>query len=779
LNKVKKILFISLLSLSIIFAAVILSLSPLAKYLIEKYDTKYTGREITLDLAYVNPFTGYVYLKNLKIYEPKNDSVFFSVNGLSAHVAVRKLFFKTYEIHDVRLDHPRGIIIQNQKEFNFDDLIDRFSSKDTATVPNKAPLRLSIFSIKINDGEFYYLEKQIPINYFIKKVNIESYGFRWDKDTMVTHIAFLPGIGTGNVNGSLTINLKNLDYYMNATIKKLDLNIIDQYLQDLTNYGTFRANLDADVKAKGNFKDEEKITTSGIMAINDFHFGKNLKEDYVSFNKLKVSINEVSPKNHVYSFDSILLIHPYFKYERYDHLDNVETVFGKNGANVQAARVDNTKFNLIIEIGRYIKAVSKNFFRSPYKVNRLAIDSASFMFNDYSISEKFSAGLSPLSFAADSIEKSHERVTCFLNSGIKPYGKLALAFSINPKDSTDFDLQCQLQNVPVAMFNPYVISFTSFPLDRGTLEFNAQWHVLNGVIKSNNHLVLVDPRVSKRVRNKDTKWIPVPLIMAFIRERGNVIDYEIPITGDLKNPKFHFGDVIIDLVENIFVKPPTTPYRLKVKNIETEIEKSLSLKWRMRQDVLEPNQKKFIEKMADFVEQNPDEIISVYKEQYAAKEKEYILFFEAKKKYFLTANSSHINSFSSADSEMVDKMSVKDSLFINYLNKQINKKQLFTIQEKCAELIDSSIINTKFNQLNKRREADFISFFKMKNAEKQVKFSADKNVTPYNGFSFYKIAYKNEFPESLLKAYRKMNELNDVSPRKKFKKEHEKYIEAL
>src|SRR6185437_15047157 len=243
--------------------------------------------------------------------------------------------------------------------------------------------------------------------------------------------------------------------------------------------------------------------------------------------------------------------------------------------------------------------------------------------------------------------------------------------------------------------------------------FNAQWHVINGVIKSNNHLVLIDPRVSKRLRNKDTKWIPVPLIMAFIRERGNVIDYEIPITGDLKNPKFHFGDVIIDLVENIFVKPPTTPYRIKVKNIETEIEKSLNLKWQMRQDILESKQKKFVKKMANFIKQNPDGFIRVYKEQYATKEKEYILFFEAKKKYFLTTYSSSINSFSSADSEMVDKMSVKDSLFIN--------------------------------QLNKRREANFISFFKIKNVEKRVKFTTDENVTPYNGFSFYKITYKNEF----------------------------------
>ena len=47
----------------------------------------------------------------------------------------------------------------------------------------------------------------------------------------------------------------------------------------------------------------------------------------------------------------------------------------------------------------------------------------------------------------------------------------------------------------------------------------------------------------------------MPLIMTFIRERGNVIDYEIPITGNLKDPKFHLSDVIFDLLGNIFVKP--------------------------------------------------------------------------------------------------------------------------------------------------------------------------------------------------------------------------------
>ena len=53
-------------------------------------------------------------------------------------------------------------------------------------------------------------------------------------------------------------------------------------------------------------------------------------------------------------------------------------------------------------------------------------------------------------------------------------------------------------------------------------------------------------RLSKRIKNDDMNWIPMPLVMAFIRERGNVIDYEIPISGNLKNPKFHFRDVVFD-----------------------------------------------------------------------------------------------------------------------------------------------------------------------------------------------------------------------------------------
>src|ERR1035437_598263 len=114
MHKLKKISLIFIIIIVSIAVLVVLFISPITKYLIEKYDEKYTGREITMDWAYVNPFTGYIHFNDLKIYELKSDSVFISVNGISVNIAMLKIFSKTYELSEITLDHPRGIIIQNK-----------------------------------------------------------------------------------------------------------------------------------------------------------------------------------------------------------------------------------------------------------------------------------------------------------------------------------------------------------------------------------------------------------------------------------------------------------------------------------------------------------------------------------------------------------------------------------------------------------------------------------------------------------------------------------------
>lgn len=770
MRKLKKALLIFISTLILFIAVLLILISPLTEFLVERYDVEYTGREITMEDADVNPFTGNIHFDELKVQELKSDSVFFSAAGVSANIAMLKLFSKTYEITEFSLDSPRGMIIKNQKVLNFNDLIGKFSSKDT-TGSDKPPVHFNILSIKINNGEFHFHDANVPVNYFIKNVNIESKGKLWDVDSIAAQFSFSSGTGKGNAKGDLAMNVTSMNYSLAVAIQKFDLDIIQQYLKDLTNGARFSANLDADVKATGNFNDGENLTASGIVAINDFHFGKIEGEDYASFTKLVLDVNELSPSGHKYICDSISLDRPYFKYELYDHLDNLQVMFGKDGANIAAAATDPAKFNLVIEIANYVKLLSKNFFESNYKINRVAVYNGSLHFNDYSISEKFAMQLDPLTILADSIDKNRDRVNVSLRTGILPYGDAWVTLSINPKDSGDFDMSFRIADLPGAMFNPYVISQTSYPLDRGTIEADGQWNVRNGEIKSSNHVLVIDPRFTSRLKNKNNKWRPMFLVMPFVRERGNIIEYNVPITGSLKTPKFHLKDVLMHVLENVLVKPVTTPYRVHVKSLETKIERSLTLKWEMRQNTLGPKQERFVRRMAYFLDKNPEATIIISPQDYSIKEKEYILYFEAKKKYYMLTRNRNEETLTSADLSRIDKMSVKDSLFVQYLDNNTEGAKLHTIQEKCYQVVGPSIIDAVYQQLNSKRMAEFLSPFKSREVEGRVRFVKGENIIPYNGFSFYQVEYKGASPESLKSAYRLMEEFNEGAPRKEFKSE--------
>jgi hypothetical protein len=778
-TKFKKPIIIVISSIIFLVVVAIVFISPITKYLIEKYDVKYTGRQIKMDWVYVNPFTGYVHFSNLKIYEYKSDSIFISMKGLSANFSMFKLFSKSVKLTELTFDQPRVIIIQTKHNFNFDDFGTTFSSKGPPN-KNQKPFHFYFHNIKIKEGHFYYRDRETPVNYSIKNVNIEiKDGWSWDNDVISANVSFLSGTGTGGMKGSYSMNLKTLNYILNVEVNKFDLKVLEQYLKAYANYGTFRANLDANLKTFGCFKDAENINIHGQLAINSFHFGKNPAEDYLSFNKLVFNVTDVNPMKHRYVFDTMALIHPYYKYENYDYLDNIETMIGKNGEKISAGLVDTDKFNLVRKIAHYIKILAANFFQSDYKINKLAIYKGDVIYNDFSLNEKFSLEANSLYVVADSVNNDLKRVKFTLKSGIKPYGHIAVNLSINPKDSSDFDMQYHVQKLPATLFNPYMIKYTSFPLDRGTIDLNGSWSVRNGKIQSNNHMLLVDPRVNMRLKNKNFSWLPMRLVMFFTRENGNVIDYEIPITGNLKNPKFHLKDVLFHILGNIFVKPATTPYRIEVKSIENEIEKTLTLKWQMRQNKLLPDQERFIKKISNFMKKSPEASIAVYPMLYVEKEKEYILFFEAKKKYFLLSKGIKNQMISKEDSLKIDKMSVKDSVFVKYLNKRASKALMFTVQDKCYNFVGLSLINAKYKELNQKRKEAFLSGFKDKDVEKRVKMYNGENTIPFNGFSFYKIEYKGDYPKALIRAYKKMNTLNNLDPRKEFKEERQKNKSAL
>lgn len=125
-KRFRKFLIVTFIVIAVLVLAVILLVSPVAKNYIEKNDEKLTGRQIELDWVYINPFTGYAHIRNLRVFENGSNYIFFSAKGISVNVSLLKLFSKVYEISHFSLNEPKLRIIHNGDKFNFSDLVHRF-----------------------------------------------------------------------------------------------------------------------------------------------------------------------------------------------------------------------------------------------------------------------------------------------------------------------------------------------------------------------------------------------------------------------------------------------------------------------------------------------------------------------------------------------------------------------------------------------------------------------------------------------------------------------------
>lgn len=765
-------LLITVTIIAAVVIAVIACASPVGKYIIESYvGPTVLGRQIKTSWVYVNPFTGYVHISGLKIYEPGGDSLtILKADELNVHYNILKTLTKTYEFTDADLVRPVGWIIQDHKLFNFNDLIIHFSPKHPKPPGPKVrhPLHINILNFKITDGEFHYIEKSIPINYYMKHVNISSTGKWWAIDSFHLKFDMQSGSGTGTVKGEGYLDLYKLDYGVAAVVKNFDMQILEQYLRDLANYASLRGTVDADIRSTGNFKDKLALHVDGPIDVHDFHVGKSPTSDIIAFERLSFCIHDLTPRRYQYWFDSIALQHPYFVYERYDYLDNLRNMFGAGAEKVKAAQADNTKFNLIIEIGKYVKVLVQNFLQSSYRLDHFDVYDGDLKYIDYALREKFYIGAKHLYTHADSVHKDNPHIKVSIKTDVNPHGTFTASVGINPGTYQDYDLHYELRRVPVALFNPYFITYTSFPLDRGIIEIEGSTKVQHDIISSDNHLLVLDTRVAGRVRKNDTKWEPMPLIIGILRNPGNAVDVSIPIAGDLHSPHFKIWNIVGQVVRNILIKPPYIPYIEHAKTVENTVEKTLAIKWELRRCDLLEDQEKHLQEIAAFMARYPQAQIQITSTEYQAKEKEYILLYEARKKYYLDTHHRTLTSYTPDDSIQVDQMSVKDSAFVHYLSHQSGIELLYSVQEKAEHLLGKDLISFRYAQLSQARRDKFLSYFKANGTAGRVKFVKTRDIIPFDGYSVYKIEYQGKTPPELIEAYDKLVALNHIDPRLRY-----------
>jgi len=201
--------------------------------------------------------------------------------------------------------------------------------------------------------------------------------------------------------------------------------------------------------------------------------------------------------------------------------------------------------------------------------------------------------------------------------------------------------------------------------------------------------------------------------------------------------------VILDAIENIFMKPPTFPYAITKQEAQNEKEEHVLMEWKPMQTTMSHDQEKQMKEISRYLNSNPQVYLTISPNYYEDQEKEIIVLFEAKKKYYFSKHRTNGIALSENDSAAITNMSIKDSAFVNYLNHHedsIGKE--FSVLGKCKMLIGQSKVNEKYSEMIALRKKAMMDFFAGAKQTNRVTYEHAVNIIPRSGFSHYNFEYQ-------------------------------------
>jgi len=197
-------------------------------------------------------------------------------------------------------------------------------------------------------------------------------------------------------------------------------------------------------------------------------------------------------------------------------------------------------------------------------VGRVVIADGAADFADRSLPLPFSAAISELNGELSTIATaSTEPSSVSLEGTVDEYGFLRVTGSVTPfSPAQNTDIRAEFENVAMPKFSAYSVPFAGRKIASGRLDLDLGYEVTDGRLVGDNSIVLREFELGEEVPHPDAMSLPLGLAVALLKDPSGNIDVDLPITGDVDDPQFSIGGVVMSALGNLIVKIATSPFAL-------------------------------------------------------------------------------------------------------------------------------------------------------------------------------------------------------------------------
>ncbi|HTG53601.1 MAG TPA: DUF748 domain-containing protein, partial [Gemmatimonadaceae bacterium] len=104
--------------------------------------------------------------------------------------------------------------------------------------------------------------------------------------------------------------------------------------------------------------------------------------------------------------------------------------------------------------------------------------------------------------------------------------------------------------------------YLGYGISTGKLRIGMKYRVLARQLKSENKLTLDGFEWGEASNSPDATKLPVKLAFSIMRDRNGQIVFDVPVEGNMDDPAFRYGRVVMRAIVNVFTKLATSPFKL-------------------------------------------------------------------------------------------------------------------------------------------------------------------------------------------------------------------------
>lgn len=212
------------------------------------------------------------------------------------------------------------------------------------------------------------------------------------------------------------------------------------------------------------------------------------------------------------------------------------------------------------------KATSRQPASKPMKVyvGQIRMNNGSAYFADYSLPTSFQSGIESISGYVRNISSTPgTKATVDIKGKINKYAPVTLKGAINPLIKNPYlDLDLIFKSVELTSVNPYSGTYAGYYIDKGQLSLDLKYQLENNQLVGDNHLVIDQLQLGEPSDSDLATGLPLKLAIALLQDQNGVIDLGMQVSGDVKDPDFSVGGIVLKALTNVITKAVTAPFSL-------------------------------------------------------------------------------------------------------------------------------------------------------------------------------------------------------------------------